>query len=237
MFGTGAIGIPGVLLVRFADKGGGVSTPNVAASAGGESFIAKLPVPAEPKSHRLPKSGKACIDSSRRPRAAPRWARRHSAEALGEREAKADEANPDEPKAFAANSARRRCCLGTRSSPIGFRPTAPRPLTSPPRCPPERAGNAAPARNAACAAEAERGRGLGEGQGDRDQGRGAGPLALSFRVLARGAGRREAAAGRGRLRVQYARGHAAVASVERAERPASASSPAASLAPTRSPSR
>ena len=49
LFGTGAIGVPGVLLVRFADKGGGGETmPSVAASVGGESFIAKAPVPAEP---------------------------------------------------------------------------------------------------------------------------------------------------------------------------------------------
>jgi hypothetical protein len=49
LFGTGAIGIPGVLLVHFADEGGGgVAMPSAVAFAGGESFIAKGPVPAEP---------------------------------------------------------------------------------------------------------------------------------------------------------------------------------------------
>jgi len=49
LFGTGAIGIPGVLLVRSADQGGGgAGMPSAAAFVGGESFIAKAPVPAEP---------------------------------------------------------------------------------------------------------------------------------------------------------------------------------------------
>jgi hypothetical protein len=49
VFGAGAIGIPGVLLVHLADKdGGGAAMPSVVAFAGGESFIAKEPVPAEP---------------------------------------------------------------------------------------------------------------------------------------------------------------------------------------------
>jgi len=49
LFSTGAIGVPGVLLVRFADKGGGgEAMPSVAAFVGGESFIARAPVPAEP---------------------------------------------------------------------------------------------------------------------------------------------------------------------------------------------
>jgi hypothetical protein len=49
LFGTGAIGIPGVLLFRSADQGGGgASMPSAAAFVGGESFIAKAPVPAEP---------------------------------------------------------------------------------------------------------------------------------------------------------------------------------------------
>ncbi len=48
-FGAGAVGLPGVLLVRFADQGGGgEAMPNVAALAGGESFIAKVAKPAEP---------------------------------------------------------------------------------------------------------------------------------------------------------------------------------------------
>ena len=47
LFGTGAIGIPGVLLVRSADQGGGASMPSAAVFVGGESFIAKAPVPAE----------------------------------------------------------------------------------------------------------------------------------------------------------------------------------------------
>lgn len=49
LFSTGAIGIPGVLLVRSADQGGGgASMPSAAAFVGGESFIAKAPVPAKP---------------------------------------------------------------------------------------------------------------------------------------------------------------------------------------------
>src|SRR6185295_13825533 len=48
LFGTGAIGIPGVLLVRSADQGGGGAAMPSAAAFGGESFIAKAPVPAEP---------------------------------------------------------------------------------------------------------------------------------------------------------------------------------------------
>ncbi len=48
LFGTGAIGIPGVLLVRFADQGGGGAPMPSAAAFGGESFFAKAPVPAEP---------------------------------------------------------------------------------------------------------------------------------------------------------------------------------------------
>ena len=50
VFGAGTIGIPGVLLVRFADKGGeSEALPSVAAFAGGESFIAKITAPAEPE--------------------------------------------------------------------------------------------------------------------------------------------------------------------------------------------
>jgi hypothetical protein len=48
LFGTGAIGIPGVLLVRSADQGGGGAAMPSAAAFGGESFIAKAPVPSEP---------------------------------------------------------------------------------------------------------------------------------------------------------------------------------------------
>jgi hypothetical protein len=43
---TGAVGIPGVLVVRFAGHEAGAETaPNLAASAGGESLFAKAPIP------------------------------------------------------------------------------------------------------------------------------------------------------------------------------------------------
>lgn len=49
VFGTGTIGLPGVLLVRMADNGHGSGTmPSIATAIGGESFVAKVPVPAEP---------------------------------------------------------------------------------------------------------------------------------------------------------------------------------------------
>jgi hypothetical protein len=48
LFGTGAIGIPGVLLVRSAGQGGGGASMPSAAAFGGESVMAKAPVPAEP---------------------------------------------------------------------------------------------------------------------------------------------------------------------------------------------
>jgi len=44
-FGAGAVGIPGVLLVRFTD-GGGAATHGSLAQEGGESVIAKVPAPA-----------------------------------------------------------------------------------------------------------------------------------------------------------------------------------------------
>ena len=242
VFGAGAIGIPGVLLVRFADKGGDESSYAERRGVCWRRELHRQGARAgrAGKANACRRAGKACIHSSR-PAAEPRL------DGLADiplkpwvsEKPKADEAKPDAPKAVRRELGREgSIALGCgRALSVFARRRCGARLTPRLRCPRRRAGNAAPARNTDCAAEAERGRGLGEGQGDRDQGRGAGPLALSFRVLARCARRGEAAAGRRRLRVQYARGHAAVASVERGERPASASAPAASLAPTRSPSR
>ena len=105
--GAGAIGIPGVLLVRFADKGGDSQTmPNVAAFAGGESFMAKVPVPAEPEKPTPDEEPAKPASTPPDPAAEPRLAGLADIplKPWVSEKPKADEANPDAPKAFAANS-------------------------------------------------------------------------------------------------------------------------------------
>ena len=96
---AGAVGIPGLFLIRLA-KGGGVEAP-ATASEGGESVIAKLEATNEP-SHQTKVAAKPL--SPVVPAGPPRldgladipltpWVR--------------DEAKPDKPTAFAANSAGR----------------------------------------------------------------------------------------------------------------------------------
>ncbi len=101
VFGAGAIGIPGVLLVRFADKGGdGQAMPSVAALDGGESFIAKLARAGRAcKANACRSSGRAA--STVAPAGEPRL------DGLADiplkpwvsEKPKADEAKPDAPKA------------------------------------------------------------------------------------------------------------------------------------------
>ena len=107
VFGAGAIGIPGVLLVRFADKGGDSQTmPNVAAFAGGESFMAKAPVLAAPEKPTPAEEPAKPASTPPDPATEPRL------DGLADiplkpwvsEKPKEDEANPDAPKAFAANS-------------------------------------------------------------------------------------------------------------------------------------
>ena len=239
LFGTGAIGIPGVLLVRSADQGGGgAGMPSAAAFVGGESFIAKAPVPAEPAKPTpvelaaAPAStaptGEARLDGLGDIPLKPWVSEKPKADAVKPEEANRPlEASSSDALPWDAVEPYRPSSDGAASAAADVTAALPARALETPN----------PASDAGCPAEAERGRGLGEGEGDRDQGRGSGPLAVSFRVLARCAKRREAAARRGRLRVQYARSDAAGASVERGQRPDSASAPAVSPAPTRSPSR
>ena len=98
---AGAVGIPGLFLIRLA-KGGGAEAPQPAtASEGGESVIAKLEAANEP-SHQTKVAAKPLSPVA--PAGPPRldgladipltpWDR--------------DEAKPDKPTAFAANSAGR----------------------------------------------------------------------------------------------------------------------------------
>jgi hypothetical protein len=97
---AGAVGIPGLFLIRFA-KSSGVDAARPAASEGGESVIAKLdaakdpphqtPVAAKPLSPVAP-AGEPRLDGLADIPVTP-WVR--------------DEAKPDKPKAFAATSAGR----------------------------------------------------------------------------------------------------------------------------------
>jgi hypothetical protein len=97
---AGAVGIPGLFLIRFAKGSGGAEAPQPAtASEGGESVVAKLETANEP-SHQTPVAAKPLSPVA--PAGPPRldgladipltpWDR--------------DEAKPDKPTAFAANSA------------------------------------------------------------------------------------------------------------------------------------
>ena len=193
---AGAVGIPGLFLIRLAKGSGGAEAPQPAtASEGGESVIAKLEAANEP-SHQTPVAAKPLSPVA--PAGEPRldgladipltpWDR--------------DEAKPDKPTAFAANSAGREVLPWDAVEPVPY-PTGDSRRRAGRRhrfTPGRGAGSAARARRADRASRQRRGRNLGQGQGDRDQGRGARPAALSFRVLARAAGGHEGAAGGRRL--------------------------------------
>jgi hypothetical protein len=97
---AGALGVPGLFLIRFANDAGGEATQHQARSKGGESVIAKLEAATEP-SHQTEAAQPL---SPVAPEGVPRldgladipltpWVR--------------DEAKPDKPRAFAATSAGR----------------------------------------------------------------------------------------------------------------------------------
>jgi len=107
VLGAGAVGIPGVLMVRLAE--GGTETPRtLGAPEGGESLIVKLPasaVPVEPpavaeaakSSLSTPEAGEPRLDGLVDIPLKP-WV---------PEKPKADEANPEKPRAFAASAAGR----------------------------------------------------------------------------------------------------------------------------------
>ena len=108
---AGAVGIPGLFLIRLANGGDAEAPRPAAASEGGESVIAKLEaanapshqtkVAAQPLSPVAP-AGPPRLDGLADIPLTP-WDR--------------DETKPDRPKAFAASSgADARCCRGTQSS-------------------------------------------------------------------------------------------------------------------------
>lgn len=98
---AGAVGVPGLFLIHFAEGNVGVEATHPPASEGGESVIAKLAAAKEPP-HQTPVAAKPLSPVA--PAGEPRldgladipltpWDR--------------DEAKPDEPRAFAASSAGR----------------------------------------------------------------------------------------------------------------------------------
>ena len=103
MLGTGAVGIPVVLMVRFADRsGGGETAPSLASSAGGESLIAKLPAAAEPPK---PSRVAAAANPDDAPQGEPNLNGLAEIPLKPWVEAKRDDAKPDEQaKAFGATS-------------------------------------------------------------------------------------------------------------------------------------
>ncbi len=116
--GAGAVGIPGLLVVRFAEVG---RTPQAqvarATEDGGETVVAKLP-----EIGSLPKSAPAAAQAEDAPAAGgesrldglaeePSWDREH--------------AEPSERKAFAANSAGREVLPWAAAEPVPLSPDGP----------------------------------------------------------------------------------------------------------------
>jgi hypothetical protein len=115
--GAGAVGIPGVLLVRFADRSGGAeATQSIAAPEGGESTVAKLPAATE-------SSKQAALEEAAKPVATVEGEPR--LDGLSEIPLKPwfrHEAKPDEPKAFAASSAGNEVLPWDAVEPVPFSP-------------------------------------------------------------------------------------------------------------------
>ena len=116
--GTGAVGIPGVLLVRFADRSSGAeATQSVAAPEGGESVFAKLPTATEPlKQTPLDEAAKPVAPVEGEPRL----------DGLAEiplRPWDRPEAKPGEPKALAASSRGKEVLPWDAIEPVPFSPT------------------------------------------------------------------------------------------------------------------
>jgi hypothetical protein len=111
--GAGAVGVPGLFVIRFATDSGGNATPP-AASAGGESVIAKLEavkvpphqteVTAQPQSPVAP-AGEPRLDGLADIPLQP-WVR--------------DEPKPDQPKALAATSAGREVLPWDAAEPVPY---------------------------------------------------------------------------------------------------------------------
>ena len=100
---TGAVGIPGVLMVRFADNDGGAETaPNLTAAAGGESLFAKVPTP-EP-THQAADDPAKPSSASSAPTGEPHLDGLADIPLKPWIEAKREDPNPDGAKAFGASS-------------------------------------------------------------------------------------------------------------------------------------
>ena len=222
VLGAGALGIPGVLLVRFADKGGGSQTMPQRRGACRRRELHRQGCRGRPrrKSRRLPKNRQSLhrLRPSRR-RAAPRWPCRHSAEALGARRSpKQTRLIRTRRRPLPRTQAGRKFALGCGRaravrSPDGAASATPR-LRCPRRA--RRQRRAAPALPIALPRRA-RSRLGSRPRRPRSRARsGARPL-YHFEFWLEPPDEVKRSAGRRRLRVQHARGHAAVASVERAE--------------------
>src|SRR5262245_23645191 len=103
--GAGAVGVPGVVLVRLTHETGDIdAAPNYAAPPGGESLIAKLPAPAKAEAPEVADVEARRIAASDAPAGEPRL------DGLADiplepwipEKPKADKADPEERKAAAA---------------------------------------------------------------------------------------------------------------------------------------
>jgi hypothetical protein len=131
VLGAGAVGIPGLLLVRFADGSGRAQQAQVAqvTDDGGETVVAKLPeLESIPKPALVAAKAEDAPVSAQKPRLdglaeEPSWDRDH--------------AERPEPKAFAANSGGREVLPWAAVEPVPLSPDVPVEATAEPVKPSE----------------------------------------------------------------------------------------------------
>jgi len=136
--GAGAVGIPGLVVVRFADGSGRTPQAQVARATedGGETVVAKLPeIGSIPKPAPAAAKGEDAPAAGGEPRLhglaeEPSWDGEH--------------ADPSERKAFAANSAGREVLPWAAAEPVPLSPDGPAEASAEPAKPAEPAAPEAP---------------------------------------------------------------------------------------------
>ena len=204
--GAGAIGIPGLYIVRFVDES---AAPQAAqstdASEGGESVFAKL--------HPLVASSKRTAKPAPAPTGEPRL---DGLSDIPMQEWVAAKAEAPEPESLAEAAKSGEALPWDAVEPVPFDSGGPKlahagaTASLPHRAMPDTAPPVLAALPADSAVE-----GWVKAKATEVKAEYRARPALPFRVLARCAGRREAPARRRRLRLQYARGHAPVANLQR----------------------